>query len=478
LTSRQKPSISDAYWRAAQTPFFVADGMRRGLQTLDFSFETESLTHFGGLFLIQRFCNKLCLRRRLERILKAPPHWVDYHPADLVLVFVYVLIAGLPRVNKTQILHYNGLFRSLVGLEKFPDQTALRRFLHRLRPKTVRQVARLHDQLRAQLFALPEARSSLVFHLDSVVLTLYGKQQGARVGYNPRKRGRPSYHPLLCFEAHGQEFWHGSLRPGDAAANAGARALVERCLGKVPSHMARSRIRLLADSGFFSGKLVRFLDQAGCGYIIVCPKANAYLPMAQKAGFEERSSGWAVSEFNFQPRRWETEHRFVMVRRPLPEDPEEARQLSLLKVGRFAYAAFVTNLELKPWLVWKTYQARANVEKSVRELLYYFSLNKIPTQNWVANVAFLQLLLLAYNLVHWFKRLCLPDNYAGATVETIRNEFLVLPGKLAKHGSRNVLQLPRDYDRREIFLKAARKIEALRLPEPAKGKKYGFVSNH
>ena len=39
---------------------------------MEFSFEAESLTHFGGLFLIQRFCNKLCLRRRLERIAE---HW-------------------------------------------------------------------------------------------------------------------------------------------------------------------------------------------------------------------------------------------------------------------------------------------------------------------------------------------------------------------------------------------------------------------
>jgi hypothetical protein len=164
------------------------------------------------------------------------------------------------------------------------------------------------------------------------------------------------------------------------------------------------------------------------------------------------------------------------VRRPLPEDPEEAQQLSLLKVGRFAYSAFVTNLRLQPWMIWKTYPARANVEKSFRELLQYFSLNKIPTQSWVANVAFLQLLLLAYNLVHWFKRLCLPDDYARATVETIRNEFLVLPGKLAKHGSRNELQLPRDYNHREIFLKAVRKIEALRLPEPPQGEKFGFCN--
>jgi Transposase DDE domain group 1 len=451
--------------------------MRKGMQSLGFSFEAESLTHFGGLFLIQCFCHKLCLRRRLERILKDAPHWANYSPADLVLVFLYVLIAGLPRVNRTEILQYNGLFLSLVGLKQFPDPSALRRFLHRLSPAAIRQIARLHDQMRRQLFGLPAARSTLVFHLDSVVLTLYGKQQGARVGYNPRKKGRRSYHPLLCFEAHGQEFWHGSLRPGDAATNTGARALVRRCLQKVPSSLARSRIRLLADSGFFSGRLVSDLDQVGCGYIIVCPKAKSYLPLAQRAGFQEMAFGWAVAEFEFKPRGWTERHRFIMVRRPLPEDPEEAQQLTLFQAGRYAYSAFVTNLELQPWRIWKTYQARANVEKSIRELLYSFSLNKIPTQEWVANGAFLQLLLLAYNLVHWFKRLCLPADYARATVETIRQEFLVLPGKLARHGGRNVLQLPKDYHHRKTFLEAARKLKTLRLPPPEKGEKFGFVSN-
>jgi hypothetical protein len=477
LAARHKPSKMDGLWRGADNCFFAGSPMSKGLQTLEFSFEADSLTHFGGLFLIQRFCNKLCLRRRLERILRDAPGWAQYHPADLVLVFLYVLIAGLPRVNKTQILQYNGLFRSLVGLKSFPDETALRRFLHRLSPAAIRQLARLHDQIRTQLFGLPDPRSSLVFHLDSVVLTLYGQQQGARVGYNPRKHGRPSYHPLLCFEARGQEFWHGSLRPGDAASNTGARALVARCLAKVPLSIAHARIRLLADSGFFSGKLVGDLDQVGCRYIIVCRKAKSYLPLAEKAGFKKMAFGWAVAEFYFKPQGWKAQHRFIMVRRPLPEDPEEAQQLTLFKLGRYAYSAFVTNLDLQPWMVWKTYQGRANVEKSIRELLSSFALNKIPTRHWVANVAFLQLLLLAYNLVHWFKRLCLPHEYASTTVETIRHELLVLPGKLAKHGSRNVLQLPRDYDQREVFLAAAHKIERLRLPEPEEGEKFGFVSN-
>jgi hypothetical protein len=36
----------------------------------------------------------------------------------------------------------------------------------------------------------------LIFDLDSTVLVLYGKQEGARIGYNPAKRGRRSYYPL------------------------------------------------------------------------------------------------------------------------------------------------------------------------------------------------------------------------------------------------------------------------------------------
>jgi hypothetical protein len=438
--------------------------MPKGLQTLEFSFEGEALTHFGGLFLIQRFCNQLHLRRRLQRILKSAPGWIEYRPEDMILTLLYVLIAGIQRLNRTEILQYNGLFLSLVGLKKFPDQSALRRFLRRIPPPAIREMVRLHDRLRNELFGLPRPRTQLEFHMDSVVLTVYGKQQGARKGYNPRKKGRPSYHPLLCFEAHGQEFWHGSLRPGDAATNTGARFMVQRCLEKVPSHVARSRIRFLADAGFFSGALIEDLDQAGCGYLIVASKVKNFLSAAHHAGFKPMPWGWGVAQFQYRPQKWKKAHRFIVVRRPVEEDPDQADQLTLVQVGRFKYSAYLTNLPLQAENIWRTYHSRANVEKSIRELLYHLALNKIPTQEWTANVAFFQMLLFAYDLVHWFKRLCLPEEYWAATVETIRSDFLVLPGKLTCRAGRNVLQLPRDYHYRKVFLEAVKKIETLRLP--------------
>ena len=91
-------------------------------------------------------------------------------------------------------------------------------------------------------------------------------------------------------------------------------------------------------------------------------------------------------------------------------------------------------------------------------------MGKIPTDDWVANVAFFQLLLFAYNLVHWFKRLCLPKEYLYATLDTIRTDFLVLPGKLTKRGSQNLLLLPQDYQYQEQFKSALEKIGKLRLP--------------
>ena len=203
--------------------------MPKGLRTLRLAFTDTHLTHFGGMILLQRFCSKLGLRRLLQRSIHFPQRNANYLPSDLLLALLYAIMAGLRRINKTEILQYNGVFLSLLGLSQFPDQSTLRRFLKRLPPKAIRQLVALHDQLRNQLFSLPKPRTTLVFDLDSVVLTVYGKLQFAKVGYNPKKHGRRSYHPLLCFEAHLQEFWHGSLRRGDAATH---MLFVRLCSGK------------------------------------------------------------------------------------------------------------------------------------------------------------------------------------------------------------------------------------------------------
>lgn len=437
--------------------------MPKGLRIWDFSFSETHLTHFGGMVLMQRFCNQLGLRRLLQSYVKLAQRDADYPPADLILALLYAVIAGLRRINRTELLQYNGTFLDLLGLNRFPDQTTLRRFLQRLPTKSIRQLVGLHDRLRHQLFSLPEAPTSLIFDLDSVVLTLYGHQQGAHLGYNPKKKGRRSYHPLLCFEAYRQEFWHGSLRPGDTSANTGVVFFFQRCLAKVPSGIARSRLRVRADSGFFGGKFIGSLENQGLGYVIVAKEYRPIKERARAARFHKLQSGFEVAEFRYQAHGWPRARRFVVMRRPIPEDPVEAKQLTLFKDRRYGYSVFVTNLDLEPWRIWKFYQPRAIIEKNIRELLYDLPLGKIPSGDWVANVAFFQLVLFAYDLVHWFRRLCLSADYETATVETVRTDFLVLPARLVSRAGRNVLQLPRDYFHREQFVAAFQKAGRLRL---------------
>jgi hypothetical protein len=438
--------------------------MPKGTQKVRFSFEGTHLTHFGGMWLIQRFCNRLGLKRLLQRHVRTEFRQGPYQSAELFLSLLYAMIMGLRRINKTEILQYNGAFLEMLGLERFPDQATLRRFLKRLSPKTIRQLGRLHDSLRAHLFARPSFPSTLTFDIDSVVITVYGKQQGAQVGYNPKKHGRRSYHPIFCFEAHRQEFWHGMFRPGKAGAATGARSFIQTCLDKVPSGVARVRIRFRMDSGFYGRPVIEFLDGTRCGYVIVAKEYSTIKNRARSCRFQALDNGWEVAEFRDKIHHgWNKRHRFVVVRRPIPEDPAEAGQLKLFKDRKYAYHVFVTNLDLDPWRVYLFYNPRATIEKNNREMLYDYPLGKIPTDSWTANVAFFQLMLLALNLVHWFKRLCLKPERLADTLDSIRTDLLVLPALLVKRENRKVLILPHDHHYAGEFQDAWRKIQKLRL---------------
>jgi len=197
--------------------------------------------------------------------------------------------------------------------------------------------------------------------------------------------------------------------------------------------------------------------------VIVSKEHSTIKSQARGCLFKKLTNGWEIGEFQYKPHEWESYHRFVVVRRPIPEDPIEAQQLTLFKDRKYAYHAVVTNLKTHPWRVWRFYSKRATIEKDIRELLYDYSLGKIPTEDWIPNVAFFQILLFAYNIVHWFKRLCLPKEYLYATLDTIRTDFLVLPAKLTKKGIQNILVLPQDYHYKEQFINALEKIDQLHI---------------
>lgn len=189
--------------------------MPYGPKNLRISFAAKNLTRFAGIYLMSLFIKRMHLRQLFRKHLVALQRNSQYSIAESMLALMYPMMIGMGRIAAIYLLKRNSVFHYLTGLPTYPNPTTLRRFLLRTSERALEQFRSLHDHLLQQMSVRPDAPSRVIFDLDSTVLTVYGKQELARVGYNPTKPGRPSYHPLLCFESITKDFWHGELRAGD-----------------------------------------------------------------------------------------------------------------------------------------------------------------------------------------------------------------------------------------------------------------------
>ncbi len=432
--------------------------MPRGPRKLAVEFGATGLTHYGGVYLLHRFLSRIGFKDALARELRLAQRNNRYSVGEMLLALLYPMVLGLERIETSQLLRQNGVFQYLTGLPSYPDATSLRRFLLRAAPKALPKLRALHDRFLRRFMGCPRPPRRIIFDVDSTVLVVYGKQEQARIGYNPIKRGRPSYHPLLCFEGQRRDFWHGELRPGDVHTAAGAVELFQACFAKLPAGVRSIIVR--ADKGFYDHRLVEWLEAHQANFIIVARLTGPIKRRLAHLRYTEPSPGVEVAEFRYQATRWLRAHRFVVIRRLQPEELSE--QLTLFKLGRYRYQVPVTNLTLQPLNLWRLYNDRAGIELIIRQLKGDYAIGSIPTRHFFANETYFHLLLLAYNLINWFKRLCLPAEFQDATLQTLRQQILLMPAQLVRTGNRSRLKLPASGHREAAWLHAMHTIERLR----------------
>jgi len=63
--------------------------------------------------------------------------------------------------------------------------------------------------------------------IDSTVATVYGKQEGAEIGYNPTKKGRPSYSIKTAFIANNGDCVNLRLDGGKSHSKTGFKEFFE-----------------------------------------------------------------------------------------------------------------------------------------------------------------------------------------------------------------------------------------------------------
>ena len=410
--------------------------MRRLPRNVEIAFSHGGLTHYGGILYFSEFTRVLQLRRFLTRRLHYPRRNHRYVLSQMIMALVYPVILGLDRLETASLLRSNGTFQYLTGLPSYPDPQSLRRFLLQATPEFREQLHRLNDHLLQQFIHWPDHRSRLILDLDSTVVTVFGRQEGAAVGYNPRYRGKRSYDPLLCLEANSSFLWDTELRRGDAGTWAGSVELLASCFLSSPSDIRELRVR--ADAGFGYGPVLEMLEARPAQYAVVARMTPSLKRTLGGLYYERLNPRWEIAEFEHRASDWSQVRRCIVARKLIEEtDPEP----TLFTLERYAYRAWHTNLPLTPAGVWHFYDGRAGMEPRIRELREDFALRKIPTRAFAANALYLEIVRLAYNLVTAFQRTCLPEEWQSLTLSKLRHKLFWLPGELTHPQNRPTLRL-------------------------------------
>jgi hypothetical protein len=432
--------------------------MPRGPRNLRISFDGVGLTSFGGVALLRKFFQHLGIRGQLSRSVRFPQRNNEYSISEMIESLLHPLILGLGREETTEPLRNNGVFQYLAGLPGYPAATTLRRFLRRFARAGLPQFLALHDRWRKEMLSRPKRLKKAILDFDATVLTVYGKQQGSAIGFNPKKRGRPSYMPLLCFEGQTGDVIAGSYQPGNTHPIMAAEQILGEVFAKLPGGAGQVRIR--GDAAFFGHRFVESVE-AKKGYYAIVSKLPK--PLRNKLGgirYRRVSRGVSAGEFKYQPEGWKNRKRFVVIRRPIPEEP--SAQLHLFQVEGYTYQVFVTNMALKPLNLWRFYNQRSTAELIIRELKDAYALGKIPSKDFAANEAFFHIVLLAYNLLSWFKRLCAPPRWQRATLPTLRQKLLFVPAQFVRPGGTPTLRIAPGFTRPDDFIDVMKRITKIK----------------
>src|SRR6266581_4476728 len=395
----------------------------------------SGLTHYGGIYFFQEFLRVLQFRHFLARRLDDFRSRHDYPLSQMVLALIYPIVLGLDRLESASFLRPDETFQYLTGLPSYPDPQSLRRFLLQAPPEFRQQLHRFNNRLLQRFIHLPDHRSRLILDLDSTVVTVFGRQEGAAVGYNPRYRGKRSYDPLLCLEANSSFLWDAELRRGDAGTWVGSVELLASCFLSVPSDIRELRVR--ADAGFGYHPVLEMLEVRPAQYAVVARMTASLKRALGGLRYERLNPRWEIAEFEHRASDWPRSRRCIVARRLIEETEPEP---TLFTLERYLYRAWFTNLPLTPAGVWHFYDGRAGMETRIRELREDFALRKIPTRAFAANALYLEVVRLAYNLVTAFQRTCLPEEWQSMTLSKLRHRLLWLPGELTRPQNRPTLR--------------------------------------
>jgi len=380
-----------------------------------------------------KYINRLKLGLNLNDLFPTIMHnATKFTNVQILLSLVLASFAGINRLKRIAAFTHDALVKALLGLE-----TGLNKDVISTRLKELGQAGAI--LLQEHLFRLTTkwvTKSKLeriTLDADSTVKTVYGNQQGAEKGYNPKKQGAKSYHPVLAFISQLKLVVNSWFRCGSAYTSNGIGEFIKQTKALLPSNIKDVFFR--ADSGFFNGALFDLLESFNWTYLVKVKLKNLKQLLENQTWYTlPGNPDMAICEFEYQAKSWKKKRTLKAIR-IVTEWVEADFMASRQWVPKYEDACYCSNLAVDVLELHELYKQRSTSETWIEQVKNQLLAGATLTDDFHANDILWQLNVLAYNLSvmmrYKVKKLWRQEH------ATFRDWFINLPAKLV-HGSRQI----------------------------------------
>ncbi len=397
--------------------------------------------------------------------------WVDACPLrysspnasrarDVLGTLMLGILAGSKRYAHIAGIRGDAVAAKALGLQGMVSEDSVRRALKAMEPQASEPWMRnaLMDSVRDAL------DRPWVLDVDATIKPLYGHQEGAEIGYNPHKPGRPS-HVL-------HTFWVGNLRLVlDAHLSAGkqhtsghGKAALARLLDELGE---RGPALVRGDCGYGNEDIIDICEQRERSYLLRLRKTTNVKRLIERlfnrqdwSRATEASQGWQAIEDSIKLSGWSRQRRVVVLRRRIKNDVAltagkgrkgkakgEGRQMVLAlphdevleNAQLWEYTVLVTNVCYDLTGIGQLYRDRCDCENGFDELKNQWGWGGFTTQDMHRSQITARAVALVYNWWSWYVRAANPQ--ARREALTSRPLLLAAVGRAVNHSGQTTLYL-------------------------------------
>lgn len=364
---------------------------------------------------------------------------------DILGTLFLSVLSGHRRYAHITALRADGVTPALLGIEALVAEDTVRRALTAMDE----QAGRGWLQAHLDASVLPLMSAPWILDIDVTVKPRYGKQEGAIIGYNPKKPGRPS-HAYHTYQMSGLRLMLGvGVAAGNEShANTTLPGLVE-LIERLPLQKRPKLVR--GDAGAGGEPTMAALESRAMPYLFklrLTKNVKRYIERVfATPEWSDAGQGWQGQDGEIKLSGWSRARRIVILRRPLQgelllADPEQL-QLAFVEKNKpvtgYEYAVLVTDLAQEIVALAQLYRDRGDAENAFDELKNQWGWGGFTTHDLKRCQFTAMTVALAYNWWSLFVRLAHPQ----ARLEAITSRPLLLSGigRLTHHGGQSRLTI-------------------------------------